>query len=242
MRHGDDHHRITRSRTTTGLVGIVGVLALILSACGDPEGEAGAAESPVVEEAPEQEPAPEPPAEDLEETEGAEDEEPAPPPEDEEPAPEEAGEEAPVEPADTERCQIAIGDDSPMDPDDYDALVMPINGSLEELAYALDAALTDLEEGGDGPSLEVELEQHAQTWEDLVEPVQGITPPDGAEDWHDSLADSWVLVCEAIEDGIAGSADGDDERFESFVDALRDFPSLVNHLHSNAACGPFESC
>jgi ABC-type transporter Mla subunit MlaD len=26
------------------------------------------------------------------------------------------------------------------------------------------------------------------------------------------------------------------------VDALRDFPSLVNHLHANAACGPFEEC
>ena len=237
MRHGGNHHRTLRSRTTTGLVGVVGVLALILSACGDPDGEAGAAESPVVEEeAPEEEPAPEPPAED------AEDEEPAPPPEDEEPAPEEAGEEAPEEPEAAERCQIAIGDDEPMDADAYDALVMPINGSLEELAYAMDAALTDLEEGGDGPSLETELEQQAQTWEDLVEPVQGSTPPDGAEDWHDSLLESWELVCEAIEDGIAGSAEGDDERFEAFVDALRDFPGLVNHLHANAACGPFEDC
>jgi len=231
MRNGDDHHRITRSRTTTGLVGVVGVLALILSACGDPEAEAGAAESSVAEEAPEEESTPE----------DAEDEESASPPEDEEPA-EAADEETPEEPEAAERCQITIGDDQPMDPDAYDALVMPINGSLEELVYAMDAALTDLEEGGDGASLEAELEQQAQTWEDLVEPVQGSTPPDGAEDWHDSLVESWVLTCDAIEDGIAGSAEGDDERFEAFVDALRDFPSLVNHLHANAACGPFEDC
>ena len=49
-------------------------------------------------------------------------------------------------------------------------------------------------------------------------------------------------VCTAIEDGLAGSGDGDDERFEAFVAALTEFPGLINGLHANAACGPFESC
>lgn len=235
MRGSGNRQGFGKRVRASGVVSLVAGLVLLLAACGDPTGETGASAPPEEEQPPAAgEEAPEPPA--------ADDEEPAPPAEDDEPAEEAPADEAPAEPTADERCQIAIGDDPPMDPDDYEPLVMPINGSLEELTFAMDAALTDLEEGGDGPSLEHELQQHAETWADLVEPVQGITPPDGAEDWHGSLIDSWLLVCEAIEDGLAGSAEGNDERFDAFVDALRDFPSLVNRLHANAACGPFEDC
>ncbi len=215
----------------SGTATVLAALALVVAACGEPGIEAGAADPPEQEEPAEEEPGEAPP-------EGEEPAEEVAPPAEEDGADEEPAEEAP----DEEACALPVGDGTPMDPDDYLDLVGPINGSLEELAFAMDASLVALEEGGDGPTLEDELTQHRETWEELVAPVVDLTPPEGAEDWHDDLVDSWVAVCEAIDDGYHGSADGDDERFEDFVDALRDFPSLVNHLHANAACGPFETC
>lgn len=235
-----DHQRDGRTarRRLRGGAGLVALLLLLATGCGDPGSATGAAETSA-EEPVDEDPAPDP-------DEGGEEA----PPAGEEPAEEPQGAEAPEgESAPTEEpegadapCQLAVGDDAPMSPEQYEELVPPINGELEELVFAMDAALTDLEEGGDGPTLEAELEEHATTWEDLVVPVDGSTPPDGAEDWHDRLVASWVAVCEAIEDGIAGSAEGDDDRFEAFVDALREFPSLYNDLHANAMCGPFEAC
>jgi hypothetical protein len=207
---------------------MVAAVAMLVAACGEPATDAGAAEAPEepAEEVPEEEPAEEPEAADEDEASGTED-----------------GEDAEdTTTPDEETCSIAVGDGAPMDQDGYLDLVGPINGALEELLYEVEASLTALEEGGDGPSLEAELLAHRDAWKQTVEPVDGATPADGAEDWHDGLLDSWVAVCDAIEDGYHGSADGDEARFQAFVDALRDFPSLFNHLHANAACGPFEEC
>lgn len=235
MRGSDIHRRRVRLSARTGTLALLAAVLMLVAACGEPAIEAGAAEAQEepAEEAPEpaedpaEEPAEEPgPAEEEGIAEGEEGEE--------------SGEEAP--PADEETCVITVGDGTPMGPDDYLDLVGPVNGALEELLYEVEASLTALEEGGDGPSLETELLAHRDTWEQTVAPVDGATPADGAEDWHDDVLETWVAVCDAIEDGYHGSADGDDERFETFVDALREFPSLFNHLHANAACGPFEEC
>jgi hypothetical protein len=219
---------------TSPAMTVIAALALVVAACGDPALDTGAVEAGEAEE-----PVDEAPVE-SEETP----EEPPPAPAEAEPAEqpaEVAEEDAPDDEA--AACVLPIGDGTPMDGESYEDLVMPINGALEELAYEMDAALADLEGGtSDGPSLRMELEQYAEAWDDLAAPVVGLSPPSGAEDWHDRLVESWVLVCEAIQDGIHGLEDGDEDRFEDFVGALRDFPSLVNHLHANAACGPFESC
>lgn len=214
-------------------VAVTAAVVLVVAACGgglevqDEAAEPPAEEPPATEEP--AEPATEPETEDLPET--AEDTEPV----------EDAGEPPGSSPADT--CTIAIGEDTDAPAEDgYLDLMGPINGELEELTFAMDAALAELEEGiSDGPSLEMALAEHQDTWEELVDPVVGLRPPDGAEEWHARVIDSWESVCEAIRDGRAGVA-GDEERFDAFVAALRDFPSVVNELHANAACGPFEDC
>jgi hypothetical protein len=243
MRGSDIHGRRGRRSARVVSLALLSAVAMLVAACGQPASEAGAAETPeeAVEEVPE-------PAEEA--TEDTAEEPAEAPAEEAEPAEEDAAEESDVEeapaeeapPADEETCVIAVGDGTPMDPDSYLELVDPINGALEELLYEVEASLTALEEGGDGPSLETELLAHRDTWEQTVEPVDAVTPADGAEEWHDGVLATWVAVCDAIEDGYYGSAEGDDARFEAFVDALREFPSLFNHLHANAACGPFEQC
>ena len=139
-------------------------------------------------------------------------------------------------------CHLPVdADGAPMQPQAYEDLVFPINGELEQLVLSMDADLRELEEGiSDGPSLEVALEEHAHTWSELTSPVIDLAPPAGAEDWHDRAMGTWVDVCVAIVDAQAGVLDGDDGRFEAFVEALRDFPGLHNGLHANAALGPFE--
>ncbi len=237
-------------RRRVGVAALLGVTALLLGACGglpvdiDDLGVGTADEGPAEEASGEgsapTEAAPDPSAEDPGPTEAA----------GEEATPEEPGEEpvaAPApdedaEPQDTGCAVVVDPDGTPMDPDDHLGLVGPINGSMEALVFRMDQDLTLLEEGGsDGPSLDMELAQQLETWEDLVHPVIGLTPPEGAEAWHDRLVASWAAVCAAIVDGREGIA-GDDDRFQAYVDALRGFPNLLNELHANAACGPFEAC
>lgn len=129
----------------------------------------------------------------------------------------------------------------PMDEDAYMSRIGEVNFALEQIVMDMDAELTELEQGmHDWRSLLDALEEIAHRYAEVTVGVFEIVPPDGAEDWHDGVMSSWVGVCEAINDGMAGTEDGDDERFEAFADALREFPSLMNDLHANTMVGPFE--
>lgn len=199
-------------RLVTGIVGVV--LLLVLTACGGPAGEV---------------------AVDDGEPDPAADENGAAAEPDEEPDP----------PSDHDHgtaCELEISvDGTSPDDDDYVERMMEINYELELLVIDLEEELIALEEGAhDGSSLADALEEHALAYTEATEPVTGMTPPAGAEDWHAQVTGSWVEVCEAIQDGIAGAGEGDTDRFDAFVDALREFPALANHLHANTAVGPFE--
>lgn len=141
-------------------------------------------------------------------------------------------------------CDLAGAEDgAPLDVDAYEQATLEANFELELLVTDMAADLDELLSGvSDGPTLEAQLAEHRATYAEAVEPLRGVAPPDRAEDWHGRVMDSFDDVCTAIEDGLAGSAEGDDARFEEFVAALTEFPGLINGLHANAACGPFESC
>ena len=234
-----NHHR----RTTTSKAMIASLaLALFLVACGDPgsdaaveveEPDAGAQETEdepdVPEDATEQPPVEEPTDEDASPDESSN-----------EPA---ASSDTADDPVTSESCAIASGSRPAPGEEDYLDIMEPINGDMEELVYEMEASLVAFEDGtADGSSLQADLQAQAQRWQRLVDAVDGVTPPAGAEQWHERVLDSWVSVCEAIDDGYQGSAEDDSDRFDDFVAALRDFPSLLNDLHANAACGPFETC
>ncbi len=141
-------------------------------------------------------------------------------------------------------CDLAEAEGTePLDVDSYEQLTLETNFELELLVTDLAADLDELLSGvSDGPTLEDQLADHRAAYAAAVEPLRDVAPPEGATEWHDGAMGSFDAVCTAIEDGLAGSAEGDDQRFESFVAALTEFPGLLNRLHANAACGPFESC
>ncbi len=134
-----------------------------------------------------------------------------------------------------------IPDGDPMGEDEYLTRTGDINYELEILVMDMDAELVELEEGmHDWRSLLTEFEEFQIRFSEVTAGATGIVPPPGAESWHDQLMMSWVGVCDAIENGIAGTRDGDDAAFEAFVDAMREFPTLYNELHANMMVGPFE--
>ncbi len=224
---------------------LVVVAALLLAACGteDPEGVAVATSEPeeVAEEEPEEEP--EEPEEHDEDTDVAS--------EDGDDATQESAEgdgesddAVEEEPAALGACDLATTQGgTPVDADEYERLTLEANFELELLVADMAADLDELLSGvSDGPTLEGQLDEHREAYAAAVEPLRDVAPPDGAEEWHERAMASFDDVCTAIEDGLAGSEKGEDERFEAFVEALTEFPSLGNGLHANAACGPFESC
>lgn len=141
-------------------------------------------------------------------------------------------------------CDLAeVEGTEPVDVDSYEQLTLETNFELELLVTDLAADLDELLSGvSDGPTLEGQLADHREAYAAAVEPLRDVAPPEGAAEWHRGAMGSFDAVCTAIEDGLAGSAEGDDQRFESFVAALTEFPGLLNGLHANAACGPFETC
>ncbi len=217
---------------------------LLLAACGqlEPEGtavvtveeEPDTTEEPAEEPEPGDEDATEQDADDPDADSGAQD-----------PAEPEDGEEA------VDREALALGAcdlaDTPgaeqLEVDTYERLTLEVNFELELLVSDMAADLDELLSGvSDGPTLEAQLVEHREDYAETVEPLREVVPPEGAEEWHERATGSFDDVCTAIEDGLAGSADGDDERFEAFEAALTAYPGLLNGLHANAACGPFESC
>ena len=141
-------------------------------------------------------------------------------------------------------CDLAAGSGTTqLDVDAYEQLMLATNFDLELLVMDLGADLDELLSGGsDGPTLEGQLTDHLATYQAVTADVADVVPPAGAEAWHARAVESFEGVCLAIGDGLAGSAQGDEERFADYVEALTEFPSLLNELHANAACGPFETC
>lgn len=235
-----NHRRLT---TTLRALIVSLVLALFVAACGEPGTDAAvevdgpASDAPEAEDEPDviEETTEEPPAEESSSEEAA--------PEgtaDDPDGPQDAANDPVVSDA---NCSITSGSDAALGEDDYLDLVGPINADMEELVYEMEAALAALEDGtADEPTFQADLQALAQRWQALADDVDGATPPAGAEPWHERVLESWGSVCEAIDNGYHGSVADDSDRFDAFVDSLREFPSLVNDLHANAACGPFESC
>ena len=226
--------RERRRGSTYGRLIPVAAGVLLLAACGGmtPEGTAV-----VTVEEPEAAEEPEPDDEDAPE----EDVEPGA----DEPAEEEVADEEPAgEELALGTCDLAetTGAEQ-VDADTYEQLTLEANFELELLVSDMAADLDELLSGvSDGPTLEAQLVEHREEYAAIVEPLRDVAPPEGAEEWHEVAMDSFDAVCTAIEDGLAGSGDGDDERFEAFEASLTEFPGLINGLHANAACGPFESC
>ncbi len=240
----------------------LGAVALVLAGCGGADPDAVELDPPEVEDV-EEEPEPEEP--DPEEPE-------PPEPDPEEPDPEEPDPEASDAPGDEDgadddltgdgddpgegstddpdedaaalRCDLAATDGSTTLADEaYERAVLETNFELELLAMELSADLDELLSGvSDGPTLEAQLLDHQQSYVEITSAVEELGPPDGADQWHERAMGSFDAVCHAIADGLAGSAEGDEDRFDTFVEALTGFPSVLNQLHANAACGPFEAC
>ena len=150
----------------------------------------------------------------------------------------------PDEESATLACDLATTQGSTtLDDQAYERAVLEANFELELLAMELSADLEELLSGvSDDPILEAQLRDHRQRYLDITSGVGKLRAPDGADPWHQRAMGSFDAVCAAIADGLAGSAGGDDDRFDAFVDALTGFPSVLNQLHANAACGPFEAC
>jgi hypothetical protein len=142
------------------------------------------------------------------------------------------------------RCDLAASDGSTaLADEDYERAVLEANFELELLAMELSADLEELLSGvSDGPTLEAQLQEHRQRYLEVTSAVGDLRPPEGADGWHQRAMGSFDAVCDAIADGLAGSSEGDEDRFDTFVEALTGFPSVLNQLHANAACGPFEAC
>ena len=150
----------------------------------------------------------------------------------------------PVEDAAALQCDLAATDGSTTLADEaYERAVLEANFELELLAMELAADLDELLSGvSDRQTLEAQLLDHQQHYVEITSLMGDLQPPDGADRWHEQAMGSFDAVCAAIADGLAGSSQGDEDRFDAFVQALTVFPSVLNQLHANAACGPFESC
>jgi len=233
----------------------LGAVALVLAGCGGADPDAVELDPPEVEDV-EEEPDPEepdPPEPDPEE----QDPEASDAPGDEDGGsgadddltgdgddPGEGSTDDPDEDAAALRCDLAATDGSTTLADEaYERAVLETNFELELLAMELSADLDELLSGvSDGPTLEAQLLDHQQRYAEITSAVEELGPPDGADQWHERAMGSFDAVCHAIADGLAGSAEGDEDRFDTFVEALTGFPSVLNQLHANAACGPFEAC
>ena len=150
----------------------------------------------------------------------------------------------PVEDAAALRCDLAATEGSTTLADEaYERAVLEANFELELLAMELAADFDELLSGvSDRQTLEAQLLDHQQHYVEITSLMGDLQPPDGADRWHEQAMGSFDAVCAAIADGLAGSSQGDEDRFDAFVQALTGFPSVLNQLHANAACGPFESC
>lgn len=144
---------------------------------------------------------------------------------------------------DTDGCALPTSPQAEVrSEDEYLDVLGAVNLGLEEVVFELDEALLELEDGiSDGPSLAAELRALLERYHQLTEPVAGLAPLEGAEDWHADAVSRFEAVCLAVLDGLAGIEDGDEERFAAFVAALREFPTLGNELHATMMVGPFEA-
>lgn len=241
----EDRVRRTRSRSPRLRTGAacLGAAALVLAGCGGAAPDAVELEPPGVDDDAEEqgEPEEEPDAQGDDDdgidaagvATGADGEDP--------------GDDAtddPVEDAAALRCDLAATEGSTTLADEaYERAVLEANFELELLAMELAADFDELLSGvSDRQTLEAQLLDHQQHYVEITSLMGDLQPPDGADRWHEQAMGSFDAVCAAIADGLAGSSQGDEDRFDAFVQALTGFPSVLNQLHANAACGPFESC
>lgn len=223
-------------------VACLGAAALVLAGCGGVAPDAVELDPPEMEDV-EQEPGPE------EEPDASGDGDDGDDPDDDligddGDDPGEGPTDDPDEDAAALRCDLAATEGSTTLTDEaYERAVLETNFELELLAMELSADLDELlSEVSDGPTLEAQLLDHQQRYLEITSAVEELEPPDGADQWHEQAMGSFDAVCNAIADGLAGSAEGDEDGFDAFVEALTGFPSVLNRLHANAACGPFEAC
>ena len=220
---------------------------LLLAACGteDPDAVAVATAEEEVDTEEAEEPE-EPTAEPEEELGGQDTAE-----EDEETGPAAGSVEDGTDDGDSSQAEPALGacdlaadeGGQQLDADTYEQLTLEANFELELLVADMAADLDELLSGvSDGPTLEGQLADHRAAYAAAVEPLRDVAPPDGAAEWHERAMGTFDDVCSAIEDGLAGSAEGDEARFDAFVAEVTEFPGLINGLHANAACGPLETC
>jgi len=240
----EDQVRRTRRSSLRLRAGAVylGAAALVLAGCGGADPDAVELDPPEAEDAEEQpEPEEEPDAR-GDEDDGI-DADDAPTGDDGE----DPGDDATDDPdgdAAALRCDLAATEGGTALADEaYERAVLETNFELELLAMELAADLDELLSGvSDGPTLEAQLLDHQQYFLEVTSVVEDLQPPEGAERWHEQAMGSFDAVCDAIADGLASSAQDDEDRFDAFVEALTGFPSVLNQLHANAACGPFETC
>ena len=245
---GEDRVRRTRSRSPRLRTGAacLGAVALVLAGCGGAAPDAVELEPPEVDDDAEEraEPEEEPDAQgdDDDGIDAADAADAATGADGEDP-----GDDATDDPDEDPgalRCDLAVTEGTTSVGDEaYERAVLETNFELEMLAMELAADLDELLSGvSDGPTLEAQLLDHQRHYVEITSMVGDLQPPDGADRWHERAMGSFDAVCAAIADGLAGSSQGDEDRFDAFVQALTGFPSVLNQLHANAACGPFESC
>lgn len=130
-----------------------------------------------------------------------------------------------------------------LDQEEYERAMLDANFELEILVMDLAGVLDSFLAGATADETYAdELRARRASWVEITDPVRGLAPPSAAEPWHDRAIGSFDRVCEALDDGLAGVEEGDDLRADAHVEAIQGFPSLLNELHANAACGPAESC
>jgi hypothetical protein len=240
---GEDRVRRTRSRSPRLRAGAacLGAAALVLAGCGGTAPDAVELEPPEedVQEQPEPEEEPDAP---NDADDGVDADDVATGADGEDPADDPVGDAE--EDAVVLRCDLAVTEGGTTVADAaYERAVLEANLELEMLAMELAADLDELLSGiSDGPTLEAQLLDHQQRYVEITSLVADLQPPGGADRWHEQAMGSFDAVCAAIADGLAGSSQGEEDRFDAFVQALTGFPSVLNQLHANAACGPFESC
>ena len=130
-----------------------------------------------------------------------------------------------------------------LDPETYERTMLDTNFELEILVMDLAADLDGYLAGAtDEVAYADQLRGLQDAWGEVTSAVRGLAPPEVAEPWHDRAIASFDRVCATLADGLAGIEDDDEARAEAHADAVQGFPSVLNELHANAACGPGESC
>ncbi|MFU8839284.1 MAG: hypothetical protein ACNA8R_01005 [Nitriliruptoraceae bacterium] len=130
-----------------------------------------------------------------------------------------------------------------LDPAAYERAMLDANFELEILVMDLAADLDGYLAGAsDEVAYADQLHGLQDAWAEVTGQVRGLAPPTAAEPWHERAITSFDRVCTALADGLAGIEEDDEARAAAHIEAVQGFPSVLNELHANAACGPGESC